>query len=94
MTVTIWTAVFTLPSILGGKSRSVLVTYSKVNTAVQIVTVILILVQQVWMWLPFQIPIDLLLRAISIIAPCSAVQYAWVVARRVQERAAANGAAS
>jgi len=66
----------------------------KVNTAVQIVTVILILVQQVWMWLPFQIPIDLLLRAISIIAPCSAVQYAWVVARRVQERAAANGAAS
>lgn len=62
----------------------------KVNTGVQILTVILILVHQVWLWLPFQMPISMLLRAISIIAPMSAVQYAWAVARRVQEKSAAS----
>lgn len=62
----------------------------KINTAVQIVTVVLILTHQVWSALPFQGIITLLLHAISVIAPMSAVQYAWLVARRVHDRSSAS----
>lgn len=58
----------------------------KVNTAVQIVAVVLILVSEVWRGLPLQHMIRVLLHAIAVIAPLSAVHYSWVVARKIYEK--------
>jgi cardiolipin synthase (CMP-forming) len=55
----------------------------KLNTLVQILGVTLVLVQQVWPSVgQFPLRHDLL-RAIAILAPLSAAQYAWIVVRRV-----------
>jgi cardiolipin synthase len=55
----------------------------KLNTVVQIVGLTLVLVEQVWR--EFNVgPLRVgLLRAIAILAPVSAAQYAWIVFRRV-----------
>lgn len=54
----------------------------KFNTAFQIVTVTLILVNQVW---PVISPLLIrdLLRSIAVLAPLSAAQYTWLVLRRI-----------
>jgi cardiolipin synthase (CMP-forming) len=55
----------------------------KLNTVVQIVGLTVVLVEQVWPAMGVG-PLRLgLLRAIAILAPVSAAQYAWIVFRRV-----------
>jgi cardiolipin synthase len=55
----------------------------KFNTLIQIIGLTVVLVDQVWPALPvFALRQDLL-RAIAILAPISAAQYAWIVLRRV-----------
>jgi cardiolipin synthase len=60
------------PSILG-----------KLNTVVQIVGLTVVLVAQIWPLADIALLRLCLLRAIAILAPVSAAQYAWIVIRRV-----------
>jgi cardiolipin synthase len=55
----------------------------KLNTLVQIFGLTVVLVQQVWPSLHARILRLGLLRAIALLAPLSAAQYAWIVFRRI-----------
>jgi cardiolipin synthase len=55
----------------------------KLNTVVQIAGLTVVLVEQVWPSVDVEILRAALLRAIAILAPISAAQYAWIVIRRV-----------
>jgi cardiolipin synthase len=55
----------------------------KLNTVVQIVGLTLVLVEQVWPALNVGLLRLGVLRAIAVLAPISAAQYAWIVFRRV-----------
>jgi cardiolipin synthase (CMP-forming) len=61
-----------LPSLLG-----------KLNTVVQIIGLTTVLVLQVWPVIPAASLRLALLRAIALLAPLSAAQYAWIVIRRI-----------
>jgi cardiolipin synthase len=55
----------------------------KLNTVIQIIGLTVVLVEQVWPSLdPYLLRLGLL-RAIAVLAPVSAAQYAWIVLRRV-----------
>jgi len=55
----------------------------KLNTAVQIVGVTVVMVGQVWSHEYLGTVRSLLLKSIAVLAPLSAAQYAWIVIRRV-----------
>jgi cardiolipin synthase len=55
----------------------------KLNTLVQILGLTVVLVEQVWPSLNVGLLRHGLLRAIAILAPISAAQYAWIVFRRI-----------
>ena len=57
----------------------------KLNTLVQIFGLTVVLVEQVWPSIDVGILRDGLLRAIAVLAPASAAQYAWIVFRRISE---------
>ena len=57
--------------------------FGKLNTLAQIVTLIVILSQKVFISLDLTALRDGLLRAIAVLAPLSAAQYAWIVIRRM-----------
>lgn len=63
------------PSILG-----------KLNTFVQIIAVLAIMSEQKWPHPPLATTTQWLLIAIAWLAPLSAAQYAWIVARRIHEK--------
>jgi cardiolipin synthase len=55
----------------------------KLNTLVQILGLTLVLIDQVWPAVDQLLLRRDLLRAIAVLAPVSAAQYAWIVLRRV-----------
>src|SRR5450432_2772779 len=57
--------------------------FGKLNTVVQIFGLTTVLVEQVWPSVDARIMRLGLLRAIAILAPLSAAQYAWIVFRRI-----------
>ena len=66
--------------------------FGKLNTFVQIVAVVVIFAEGVLRWGPLRAVGDALLRAIAVLAPLSAAQYAWIVVRRLQEGGEARAA--
>ncbi|MBB5342075.1 CDP-alcohol phosphatidyltransferase family protein [Tunturibacter empetritectus] len=60
------------PSVLG-----------KLNTFVQIVALIVVICQKLFLSLQLATLRDVLVRAIAVLAPLSAAQYAWIVLRRM-----------
>ena len=57
--------------------------FGKLNTLAQIVTLIVVLCQKVFISIDLTALRDGLLRAIAVLAPLSAAQYAWIVIRRI-----------
>jgi len=57
--------------------------FGKLNTLAQIVTLIVVLCQKVFISIDLSALRDGLLRAIAVLAPLSAAQYAWIVIRRI-----------
>jgi cardiolipin synthase len=55
----------------------------KLNTLVQIFGLTVVLVEQVWPSVDVGLLRNGLLRAIAVLAPVSAAQYAWIVIRRI-----------
>jgi cardiolipin synthase len=56
----------------------------KLNTLLQIVTLTVVLCQQIFSSILLTSLRDLLVRVIAVMAPLSAAQYAWLVIRRIQ----------
>jgi cardiolipin synthase len=57
--------------------------FGKLNTLVQIVALLAILAERAFAWANYS-PVDIVLvRAIAVLAPLSAAQYAWIVIRRL-----------
>jgi cardiolipin synthase len=63
----------------------------KLNTVAQIVGLTMVLVEQVWPALQLGLVREGLLRAIAVLAPLSAAQYAWIVFRRINATEPARG---
>jgi cardiolipin synthase len=57
--------------------------FGKLNTLVQIVALIAVLVQKIFVSVQLTMVRDGLIRAIAVMAPLSAAQYAWIVVRRI-----------
>jgi cardiolipin synthase len=57
--------------------------FGKLNTLVQIVALVVILCQKIFVSQQLVRFSDLLVRAIAVLAPLSAAQYAWIVIRRM-----------
>jgi cardiolipin synthase len=57
--------------------------FGKLNTLAQIVTLIVVLCQKVFVSIDLTALRDGLLRSIAVLAPLSAAQYAWIVIRRM-----------
>ncbi len=57
--------------------------FGKLNTLAQIVTLIVVLCQKVFVSVDLTALRDGLLRSIAVLAPVSAAQYAWIVIRRM-----------
>ena len=57
--------------------------FGKLNTLAQIVTLIVVLCQKVFISIDLAALRDGLLRSIAVLAPLSAAQYAWIVIRRM-----------
>jgi cardiolipin synthase len=57
--------------------------FGKLNTLVQIMTLIAVLCQKIFVSVHLAILCDVLVRAIAVLAPLSAAQYAWIVFRRM-----------
>jgi cardiolipin synthase len=55
----------------------------KLNTLVQILGLIAVLCQKIFVSVPLASVRDILVRAIAVLAPLSAAQYAWIVLRRM-----------
>ena len=62
--------------------------FGKLNTATQIVAVVVIFCRQMTGWASLATIGSALLRLIAVLAPLSAAQYAWIVLRRINEPAA------
>ena len=62
----------------------------KVSTAVQIVTVLVVMTAQVVTGAHLPEAKHLLLQCVAVLAPLSAAQYAWITLRRVQTQGAAT----
>jgi cardiolipin synthase len=66
----------------------------KINTALQILTVLLVMTAQVMAaHAGLRDTIALLLKAVAVVAPLSAAQYAWITLRKVQAQGEPAGAA-
>ena len=61
--------------------------FGKLNTATQIVAVVVIFCRQMTSWASLATISSALLRLIAVLAPLSAAQYAWIVLRRMNEPA-------
>jgi cardiolipin synthase len=59
----------------------------KINTCLQILTVLLVMTAKVVHHWPLAQPTTLLLRAVAVLAPLSAAQYAWITLRKLQAQA-------
>ena len=57
--------------------------FGKVNTVVQIFTLIAILAEHALQGAQFPVATTVLLRSIAVLAPVSAAQYAWIVLKRI-----------
>ena len=57
--------------------------FGKLNTFLQIVTLVTVLFAKVVPGMPLGTPRELLIRSIAFLAPISAVQYAWIIVRRL-----------
>ena len=57
--------------------------FGKLNTLVQIVALVLVLAGRALPWVQLPVLREGLIRAIAILAPLSAAQYAWIVIRRM-----------
>jgi cardiolipin synthase (CMP-forming) len=57
--------------------------FGKLNTLVQIIALIAVLVQKIFVSVQLTMVRDGLIRAIAVMAPLSAAQYAWIVFRRI-----------
>jgi cardiolipin synthase (CMP-forming) len=57
--------------------------FGKLNTLVQIVALIAVICQKLFVSQPLATLRDILVRAIAVLAPLSAAQYAWIVLRRM-----------
>ncbi len=57
--------------------------FGKLNTLVQIVSLIVVLCQKIFVSVQLATLRDVLVRAIAVLAPLSAAQYAWIVFRRM-----------
>jgi cardiolipin synthase len=57
--------------------------FGKLNTLVQITGLIAVLCQKIFVSAPLATLRDVLVRAIAVLAPLSAAQYAWIVFRRM-----------
>jgi cardiolipin synthase (CMP-forming) len=57
--------------------------FGKLNTFVQIVALVAVLCQKLFVSSELVIFKDILIRAIAVLAPLSAAQYAWIVLRRI-----------
>jgi cardiolipin synthase len=57
--------------------------FGKLNTLVQIIALIAVLVQKIFVSVQLTMLRDGLIRAIAVMAPLSAAQYAWIVFRRI-----------
>ena len=55
----------------------------KLNTLVQIVGLVSVMLSKLWPWTWLNATSDVLLKLIAVLAPVSAAQYAWIVFRRV-----------
>ncbi|SNS25314.1 cardiolipin synthase [Granulicella rosea] len=62
--------------------------FGKANTFVQIVALVCLMAGQTFAIPGLKMVTDLLLKAIAVLAPLSAAQYAWIVIRRVNAPAA------
>jgi cardiolipin synthase len=57
--------------------------FGKLNTLVQIIALIAVMVQKIFVSTQLALVRDGLIRAIAVMAPLSAAQYAWIVFRRI-----------
>jgi cardiolipin synthase len=57
--------------------------FGKLNTLAQIVTLVVVMCQKVFVSIDLMMVREVLLRMIAVLAPLSAAQYAWIVFRRV-----------
>jgi len=57
--------------------------FGKLNTLVQITALLLVLAERALPWAHLPMLRDVLIRAIAILAPLSAAQYAWIVISRI-----------
>jgi len=57
--------------------------FGKINTLVQILALLVVLCQKVFVWEHLAMLREVLVRAIAVLAPLSAAQYAWIVLRRM-----------
>ena len=57
--------------------------FGKLNTLAQILTLIVVMCQKVFVSIDLTMAREVLLRTIAVLAPLSAAQYAWIVFRRV-----------
>ena len=57
----------------------------KLNTLVQIVALVLVLSAKLISWNELAVGREVLIRAIAVLAPVSAAQYAWLVMKRMHE---------
>jgi cardiolipin synthase len=57
--------------------------FGKLNTLVQIFTLIVVMSQKVFISIDMEMAREILLRTIAVLAPVSAAQYAWIVFRRM-----------
>lgn len=57
--------------------------FGKANTLIQIVALIAVLCQKIFVSMQLATLRDFLVRAIAVLAPLSAAQYAWIVVRRM-----------
>ncbi len=65
--------------------------FGKLNTLVQIVALIAVLCQKIFVSAHLAMLSDVLVRAIAVLAPLSAAQYAWIVFRRMNAPPAPYG---
>ncbi len=61
--------------------------FGKVNTVVQILALVLVMCGQVFGGEHLDAVRDLVIKAVAVMAPVSAAQYAWIVVRRIQSPA-------
>lgn len=57
--------------------------FGKLNTVVQILAVVTVMLSRAILGHPLQPACDLLLRLVAVMAPVSAAEYAWIVVRRI-----------